>query len=151
MRGSLQSFSETKPDDTLRVNLSRLKSTFGNRAYMALIRRFSQNEHLRLYEVEEAAQIARVPTVALGDILYHHSDRRRLQDVVTCIREGCTIDTAGYRLERNSDRHLKDPTEMQRLFEWHPGAFQPDSGDPRSLHILPRRAALPVSHRDRSG
>ena len=77
-------------------NLSRLKSTFGNRAYMALIRRFSQNEHLRLHEVEEAARIARVPTVALGDILYHHPDRRPLQDVVTCIREGCTIDAAGY-------------------------------------------------------
>jgi error-prone DNA polymerase len=111
-------------NDTLRANLSRLRSTFVNRAYMALIRRFSQNDHLRLYEVEEAARIARVPTVALGDILYHHPDRRRLQDVVTCIREGCTIDTAGYRLERNSDRHLKDPAEMQRLFERHPGAFQ---------------------------
>jgi error-prone DNA polymerase len=108
---------------TLKADLSRLKATFGNRAYMALIRRFAQNDHLRLHEVEEAAWIARVPTVALGDILYHHPDRRRLQDVVTCIREGCTIDTAGYRLERNSDRHLKDPAEMQRLFERHPGAF----------------------------
>ena len=110
-------------NDTLKANLSRLKSTFGNRAYMALIRRFSQNEHLRLHEVEEAARIARVPTVALGDILYHHPDRRPLQDVVTCIREGCTIDAAGYLLERNSDRHLKDPAEMQRLFVRHSGAF----------------------------
>jgi len=111
-------------NDTLKANLSRLKSTFGNRGYMALIRRFAQNEHLRLHYVEQAAQFAKVPTIALGDILYHHPDRRRLQDVVTCIREGCTIDTAGYRLERNSDRHLKDPAEMQRLFERHPGAFQ---------------------------
>jgi error-prone DNA polymerase len=111
-------------NDTLAVNLSRLKTTFGNRAYMALVRRFAPNEHLRLYHVEEAARAAGVPTVALGDILYHHPDRRRLQDVVTCIREGCTIDTAGYRLERNSDRHLKDPAEMRRLFERHPEAFR---------------------------
>ncbi len=111
-------------NDTLTVNLTRLKTTFGNRAYMALIRRFAPNEHLRLYHVEEAARAAGVPTVALGDILYHHPDRRRLQDVVTCIREGCTIDTAGYRLERNSDRHLKDPAEMRRLFERHPEAFR---------------------------
>ena len=107
----------------LESNLSRMRSTFGNRAYMALIRRFAANEHLRMHYVEEAAQAARVPTIALGDILYHHPDRRRLQDVVTCIREGCTIDAAGYRLERNSDRHLKDPAEMRRLFERHPGAF----------------------------
>ncbi|UVF22766.1 error-prone DNA polymerase (plasmid) [Microvirga terrae] len=111
-------------NDILKVNLLRLKTTFGNRAYMALIRRFAPNEHLRLHYVEEAAWAAGVPTVALGDILYHHPDRRRLQDVVTCIREGCTIDTAGYRLERNSDRHLKDPAEMRRLFERHPEAFR---------------------------
>ncbi|MFC4171369.1 error-prone DNA polymerase [Microvirga sp. GCM10011540] len=111
-------------NDTLTHNLSRLKATFGNRAYMALIRRFAPNEHLRLYYVEEAARTIGVPTVALGDILYHRPDRRRLQDIVTCIREGCTIDTAGYRLERNSDRHLKDPVEMQRLFERHPGSFR---------------------------
>ena len=108
----------------LAANLARLKATFGNRAYMALIRRFAPNEHVRLYHVEKAASVAGVPTVAVGDILYHHPDRRRLQDVVTCIREGCTIDAAGYRLERNSDRHLKDPAEMQRLFERHPGAFR---------------------------
>jgi len=111
-------------NDTLKANLSRLKATFGNSAYMALIRRFAPNEHLRLHYVEEAARAAGVPTLALGDILYHHPDRRRLQDVVTCIREGCTIDTAGYRLERNSDRHLKDSAEMRRLFERHPGAFR---------------------------
>ncbi|QRM34251.1 error-prone DNA polymerase [Microvirga sp. VF16] len=105
-------------------NLARLKGTFGNRAYMALIRRFAPNEHLRLYYVEQAAQAARVPTIAMGDVLYHHPDRRRLQDVVSCIREGCTIDEAGYRLERHTDRHFKDPVEMERLFERHPEAFR---------------------------
>ncbi|AWM86994.1 error-prone DNA polymerase [Microvirga sp. 17 mud 1-3] len=109
-------------DDALRANLVRLKATFGNRAYMALIRRFAPNEHLRLYHVEQAAQAARVPTVAMGDVLYHHPSRRRLQDVVSCIRQGCTIDEAGYRLERHADRYLKDPAEMARLFERHPDA-----------------------------
>ena len=105
-------------------NLARLRRTFGNRGYMALIRRFAPNEHLRLYHIEQAAQAARVPTVAMGDVLYHHPDRRRLQDVVSCIREGCTIDEAGYRLERHADRYLKDPVEMERLFERHPEAFR---------------------------
>jgi error-prone DNA polymerase len=111
-------------DDELAQNLARLKQSFGNRAYMALIRRFAPNEHLRLHAIEQAAQVARVPTIAMGDVLYHHPDRRRLQDVVSCIREGCTIDEAGYRLERHADRYLKDPVEMQRLFERHPEAFQ---------------------------
>jgi error-prone DNA polymerase len=110
-------------NEELRRNLTRLKATFGNRAYMALIRRFAPNEHLRLHAIEQAAQVARVPTIAMGDVLYHHPDRRRLQDVVSCIREGCTIDEAGYRLERHADRYLKDPIEMERLFERHPEAF----------------------------
>lgn len=111
-------------DDELNLNLTRLKQTFGNRAYMALIRRFAPSEHLRLHAIEQAAQAACVPTIAMGDVLYHHPERRRLQDVVSCIREGCTIDEAGYRLERHADRYLKDPVEMQRLFERHPEAFR---------------------------
>ncbi|SCZ12341.1 error-prone DNA polymerase [Microvirga guangxiensis] len=110
-------------DDVLQANLIRLKSVFGNRAYMALIRRFAPDEHLRLWQVEQMAQSVRVLTVALGDVLYHHPARRRLQDVVACIRQHCTIDEAGYRLERHADRYLKDPGEMQRLFERHPEAF----------------------------
>jgi error-prone DNA polymerase len=34
-----------------------------------------------------------------GDVLYHSPDRRLLQDVVTCIREKCTIDELGERRE----------------------------------------------------
>jgi error-prone DNA polymerase len=109
-------------NERLQADLRRLKRTFNDRAYMALIRRFGANEHLRLWQVEQAAQIAKVPTVALGDILYHHPERRMLQDVVSCIRQGCTIDAAGFRLERHADRFLKDAAEMIRLLERHPGA-----------------------------
>ena len=35
------------------------------------------------------------PLVATGDVLYHTPARRPLQDVLTCIREHCTIDEAG--------------------------------------------------------
>ncbi|WP_254070235.1 hypothetical protein [Acidisphaera sp. L21] len=70
----------------------------------------------------EMAQMRRVQPVVTGDVLYHASSRRILQDVVTCIREGCTIDEAGSRLERYADRHLKTPQEMARLFRDYPEA-----------------------------
>ena len=41
----------------------------------------------------------RVPTVATNDVLFHEPGRRILQDVLTCIRHGCTIEEAGYRRE----------------------------------------------------
>jgi error-prone DNA polymerase len=111
-------------DEALHTNLRRLRRIFGDRAYMALIRRFAPDEHLRLWHIEQAAQEAGVPTVAMGDVLYHHPSRRMLQDVVSCIRQGCTIDGAGFRLERHADRYLKDPAEMAHLFERHPDALR---------------------------
>jgi error-prone DNA polymerase len=62
-----------------------------------------------------AAQLG-LPTVAVNDVLYHGPHRRPLQDVMTCIREHCTISDAGFRLEANAERHLKPPEEMMRLF-----------------------------------
>jgi error-prone DNA polymerase len=50
--------------ERLTANLQRLKTTFGNRGYMALIRRFAPDQHLRLCVVEQAAQAARVLTAA---------------------------------------------------------------------------------------
>ena len=49
--------------------------------------------------------------------------RRRLHDVLTCIRERCAIDAAGRRLQANAERHLKPPLELARLFRDHPGAL----------------------------
>jgi len=47
-----------------------------------------------------------------------------LQDVLTCIREGCTIGEAGYRLAANAERHLKAPQEMARLFRGREDAVE---------------------------
>src|SRR6202012_5140876 len=55
--------------------------------------------------------------------LFHHPERRLLQDVVTCIRHGCTIDELGFRRERHADRHLKPAEEMHRLFAKYPEAL----------------------------
>ena len=121
--GQIVVFVPGRIDDGLAGRLRRLKSDFGDRAYLALTRRFRPNDALRLYRLEETARAARVPTVATNDVLYHAPERRMLQDVVTCIREGCTIDNAGFRRERFADRFLKPPAEMARLFERHPDAI----------------------------
>jgi error-prone DNA polymerase len=62
--------------------------------------------------------------VAIGDCLYHIASRKPLQDVVTCIRKGCTITEAGYRLQRNAERHLKHPTEIARLYPGYDDAIR---------------------------
>ena len=108
-----------EPDDALRTNLRRLRGIFGSHAHLALTMRRAPGDALRLHELVQMAQSARVLTVATGDVLYHEPRRRILQDVVTCIREGCTIDDAGFRRERFAERHLQSPEDMARLFAAH--------------------------------
>src|SRR3546814_7406435 len=76
-------------------------------------------------------------TVATGDVLYHAPDRRMLQDVVTCIREKCTIDELGERRERFADRHLKTGQEMERLFRRYLRDTAPVA---RSVELAARRS-----------
>ena len=111
-------------DDSLPAELGRLRDLFGDRAWCALTLERRPNDRARLLRTAALCRAAGVATVATGDVLYHVPDRRILQDVVTCIREGCTIDAAGYRRARSVDRHLKGPGEMDRLFGGdHPEAL----------------------------
>ncbi|HQT86750.1 PHP domain-containing protein, partial [Acidiphilium rubrum] len=110
-------------DDACVRNLRRLAQSFGDRAYLALTLRRRPNDALRLFELSNLAARAKVPTVVTNDVLFHARNRRILQDVVTCIRHGCTIDEAGFRRERHADRYLKPPAEMSRLFSRYPEAL----------------------------
>ena len=116
----------------MRRRLRRLAADFGDRAYLALSLRRRPRDQLRLHQLSALAAQARVATVATNDVLFHAPERRILQDVVTCIREGCTIDDAGFRRERHADRHLKRPDEMARLFARWPDAIA------RSVEIAER-------------
>ena len=49
--------------------------------------------------------------------------QREALDVFTCIRHHRTLATAGHLLTRNSERHLKSPEEMSRLFADFPEAI----------------------------
>ncbi len=83
----------------------------------------------RLAALAGLAEACGAPLVAGNDVLMHDPGRKPLLDVLTCIREHCTIDEAGFRLEANAERHLKPPAEMARLFARYPGAVA------RSLEI----------------
>src|SRR6185437_7581963 len=81
------------------------------------------NDQMRLHELSNLAAAMRVPTVVTNDVLFHVPARRMMQDVITCIRNNCTIDDAGFRRERHADRYLKPGAEMARLFGRYPEAL----------------------------
>ena len=108
--------------DPAEANIRRLKAAFGDRGYVALTLMHRPNDAVRLRTIADTAGRLGVLTVATNDVLYHVPERRILQDVLTCIREGCTIDELGYRRERSVVRHLQSPEEMTRLLARHPDA-----------------------------
>ncbi len=90
---------------------------------LAATRRYGADDEARLYRLRDIAQQARLPLLAANDVLYGAPDERGLQDVLRCIRHGCRIEDAGYRLEPHGERHLKPPQEMARLFRKFPEAI----------------------------
>src|SRR5713101_878330 len=111
---------------------ARAAADFRGRAYLAAHHLYRGDDMHRLARLTALGEATGLPLVATNDVLYHLPERRPLQDVLTCIREGCTIQEAGYRLTANAERHLKPPQEMARLFRGHEDAVE------RSLEIVER-------------
>ncbi len=109
-----------KPDVDFARFLDRLKADFADAVYLAAQHLYRGDDAKRLHRLAALAARAGIALVAANDVLYHAPERRRLQDIVTCIREGCTIGEAGFRLAPNAERHLKPPEEMARLFRDYP-------------------------------
>jgi error-prone DNA polymerase len=107
------------PDDGFADELRRVRSKLDAPLYLAATMLYSGRDRARLNRLASLARACKAPLVATNDVLYHHHDRRPLQDVLTCIREKCTIHQAGLRLAANAERYLKPPQEMARLFHGH--------------------------------
>src|SRR5262252_1160720 len=103
--------------------LAALARAAPGRAFLAGVHRHRGDEPRRLSLLDELGERTGTPLVAVNDVLYHAPERRPLVDVVTCIREKCTIHEAGLRLAVNAERHLKSPDEMARLFAKFPDAI----------------------------
>src|SRR6516165_6395762 len=102
--------------------LSRLRNAASVRLAATML--YRGNDRARLAQRAELAARNGIALIAVNDVLYHHPDRRELQDVLTCIRQHLTIDKAGRRLAANAERYLKPPDEMRRLFRDAPQAVE---------------------------
>ena len=112
-----------EPDAAFEAELAGLAGDLDARPYLIASRAYGARDVRRIDRLAEIAGRLRTPLVATNDVLFHTPERRPLQDVLTCIREKCTIHDAGFRLEANAERHLKPPEEMARLFKRWPDAL----------------------------
>ncbi|CAN5861451.1 error-prone DNA polymerase [soil metagenome] len=112
-------------DDGFLAQLKRVREVFGaDDLSLAACIRFGGDDAAHLEKLAHCARRAGVPLVASNDAHAHVVERRMLQDVLTCVRHGCTVGEAGRRLHANAERYLKPPAEMHRLFAAFPEALQ---------------------------
>ncbi len=104
-------------------NLKKVIQTIDNDIYLAISHYYSGNDRKRIATLAALAGRLGLRTVVTNDVHAHSPDRKPLQDVVSCIREGCTLETAGLKLLANGERHLKSGAEMARLFKGYEAAL----------------------------
>jgi error-prone DNA polymerase len=104
--------------------LKEYRKALGKGLYLAAIRSYSGDDSKKLFRLSQLSEQLDIPMVATNDVHYHEPARRELQDVLTCIREKCTIHNAGFRLHENAERYLKPTEEMHRLFRLYPDAIK---------------------------
>lgn len=110
-------------DSSFKKTFSEYKDVFGDQLFISSTRRYDGSDAKHLFQTDALAKYHGVPVVATNDVHYHHPERRELQDIVTCVREKCTIYNAGYKLYPNAERYLKPMDEMKRLFRQYPDAI----------------------------
>jgi len=93
-----------------------LRDAFGDRLYAYLTRHRESREQREERLLRQRAIRYGLATVAGSEVLYHLRGRRALQDVLTCIRHGATLATAGRRIHPNDERVLHAPEAFAVLY-----------------------------------
>ncbi len=97
-----------------------LKAAFPGRLYAGLSRHYVHREVPREEDLRRLAAANELPQVAAPEVLYHHSSRKPLQDVLTCIKNNTTLERAGTLLTPNDRFALPEPADFRRRYGDHP-------------------------------
>jgi error-prone DNA polymerase len=113
------------PDLALaRAPIQRLVRCYPGAVFLGAAPRYDGSDQGWFNACAQLALRTSAPMVAVGDVLMHRAARRQLADVLTCLREGVTIDQIGTRALLNAERRLKSARDMGWLYRHHPAALR---------------------------
>jgi len=102
--------------------LADMRDAYGDRLYAIVARHREADDVPREARQRAHARAAKIPLVAATEVLYHSRGRRPLQDVLTCIRHGVTLATAGRRIRGNDEHDLRAPYNFGKLYADDPAS-----------------------------
>ncbi len=108
------------PDEAL---LPALADAWRGRLYAVFTRHVDFADASREAVLRRAARRTDTPVLGTTEVLYHAASRRPLQDVLTCIRQGVPLATAGTRLRPNAEHALLPPHVLAERFADDPAAL----------------------------
>ncbi len=91
--------------------------------YAELQRHLHRDEEALNQATIETARRLKIPLLATNGVCHAMPQQREVLDALTCIKNKVRIEEAGRLLARNSERHLKSPAQMSRLFRDLPEAI----------------------------
>jgi DNA polymerase III alpha subunit len=97
----------------------RLTKRLGPQVTLLMTPSYDGQDKLRFAAAERLARELGVQTAASARPLMHHGSRRRLTDILTCIREGLRVEDLGTAAQANAEQRLRGETEMRRIFAGH--------------------------------
>ena len=93
-----------------------LRERFAGRLWVGIELLTSGIDTRRLALLQELGANLELPCVAAGDVHMHRRARRALQDVLTAIRIGSPLHSAGYALYPNGERCLRPLPRLRELY-----------------------------------
>jgi error-prone DNA polymerase len=93
-----------------------LRERFGCEARLAVELRLDGRDRERVRDLVALGAQTGLPCLASGDVHMHLRERQRLQDVLTAVRLGVTLDEAGLALQPNAERHLQARATLARRY-----------------------------------
>jgi len=114
--GVLCLWCEALVDPDAATIAARLQCYFPQRLWIAIELHRDGDDAARVRALQALSAQTGLALVAAGDVHMHRRGRRALQDVLTAIRLGCTVATAGRRLFANGERCLRPRAELASLY-----------------------------------
>jgi error-prone DNA polymerase len=106
------------PDNNFSLDVEDhwIRETFRDRLWIAVELLADGRQRGQLAKLVEEGGRLKLPLVACGDVHMHSRSRRILQDMLTAIREGVTVDHAGFALYPNGERHLRPLAVLEHVY-----------------------------------
>ena len=111
-----------QPSAEWRRDAARLVAARKPQMHLLMAPAYDGQDTARFAAARRLAQSLDLLPVASARPIMHHGGRRRLTDILTCIRQGVRVEDLGTAALANAEQRLRGEDEMRRIFRDHADA-----------------------------